>query len=94
MDDIRSQLERAKRDNRELEAELRGSLNFLFLPVFSYAHCPTFIPLAIASLDQRARLLEATVSENQEVIGSLRNETSGKVLQVSATTCHWNIIFM
>ena len=76
MDDVRSQLEREKRDDRELEAELRGSLKFLFLLVFSYANCPTFIPSATASLDQRARLLrvEAKVSENQEVIGSLRNE--------------------
>ncbi|KAF8527286.1 hypothetical protein JB92DRAFT_2698552 [Gautieria morchelliformis] len=52
MDDVRRQLEKVKRDNRELEAELR----------------------ATEGVDQKARLLESKVLENQDVIENLRNE--------------------
>ncbi|KAF8586444.1 hypothetical protein K439DRAFT_1631700 [Ramaria rubella] len=52
MDDVRAHLENVKRNNRELEAELR----------------------ATATVDQKARLLEAKVVENQDVIQHLRDE--------------------
>lgn len=69
MDDVRTQLDKVKHDNRELEAELRG------LPLFMIScYFIAYVPRATETVDQRARLLEVKVSENHDVIESLRKE--------------------
>lgn len=54
---------------------------FLFLSSFLYFLCSTYIYPATATVDQRARFLEAKVSENQEIIESLRNERESLVAE-------------
>lgn len=69
MDDIRTQLDKVKRDNRELEAELRGLPSFIIS-----CYVTSHFLRATETVDQRARLLEAKVAENHDVMENLRNE--------------------
>ncbi|KAF8511788.1 hypothetical protein BU17DRAFT_54376 [Hysterangium stoloniferum] len=62
MDDVRTQLDKVKRDNRELETELR----------------------ATTTVDQKARLLEAKVAENYNIIENLRGERESLVTDHAA----------
>lgn len=71
MSDIRTELQRIKLENHELENELRGTHCSVFLTVHLADN-----DLANANVEQKARLLENKVAENAETIEQLRRERS------------------
>ena len=79
MDDVRTQLDKVKHHNRELEAELRG-LGSLIISLYFTA----YILRGTETVDQRARLLEAKVSGNKHVIENLRHERESLAVDYAA----------
>jgi triphosphoribosyl-dephospho-CoA synthetase len=80
MDDAKQQLQRLKKENHDLEKELRGTL---FVIVINIAH--NYVA-ENANMEQKARLMETRLVENAETIENLRQErsllsTDHKVLQ-------------
>lgn len=72
MDDVKLQLERLKKENHDLEKELRGALLVIMVDI---ASPPNYIA-ENANIEQKARLLETRVIENAETIENLRQERS------------------
>ena len=70
MDDIKQQLHKLKKENYDLEKELRGALSVTMDSIF-----PDCI-LENTNIEQKARLLEVRVVENAETIENLREERS------------------
>lgn len=71
MEDVKQQLHRFKKENNELEKELRGMFTFVsFSPIAEYQ----FGNVENVNIEQKARLLETRVVENAETIEQLRQE--------------------
>ena|SRR5579872_1071043 len=69
MDEVKENLYRVKQDNHRLEAELRGA------PVSSEISLTLTHPrVATATVEQKARNLQAKVTENVDAIEKLRQE--------------------
>lgn len=74
MEDVKHHLQRVKKNSNDLEGELRGnSLASLHFVSFSPNRAN---PLVTANAEQKARLLESKVAENQGTIEQLRQERS------------------
>jgi uncharacterized coiled-coil DUF342 family protein len=71
MDDVKSGLHRVKQDNHKLEAELRGMQEARIREYVSTHQC-----IATATVEQKARNLQAKVSENTDAIDRMRQERS------------------
>jgi len=70
MDDVKVNLHRVKQDNHKLEAELRG------MRTGSWEHLSTHQRAATATVEQKARNLQAKVTVNTDAIDRLRQERS------------------
>lgn len=70
MDDVKASLHRVKQDNHQLEAELRGTRTE------SLTSPPTQLRVATATVEQKARNLQAKVTGNTDAIDRLRQERS------------------
>ena len=70
MDDVKASLDRAKLNNHNLEVELRG------MRTASRRCIPTHGRVATATVEQKARNLQAKVTENVDVMDRLRQERS------------------
>lgn len=70
MDDVKQQLQRLKKENHDLEKELRGALLVTMINIASDYIAEN------ANIEQKARLLEIRVVENVETIENLRQERS------------------
>lgn len=71
MDDVKQQLQRLKKENHNLEKELRGALLMTMDNII-----PLICIAENATIEQKARLLETRVVENAETIENLRQERS------------------
>ena len=71
MDDVKSGLHRVKQDNHKLEAELRGTR-----AADLWGDISTHPSVATATVEQKARNLQAKVSENTDAIDRMRQERS------------------
>ena len=71
MDDVKRQLQKFKDENHELENELRSASH-----PFKTCIIPLMTGLVNVNVEQKARLLEARVSENATTIEQLRQERS------------------
>ena len=68
MDDVKASLHRVKQDNHQLETELRGTR------IESRRDPSTHRHAATATVEQKARNLQAKVTENVDVLDRLRQE--------------------
>ena len=70
MDDVKASLHRVKQDNHKLEAELRGTRTESRREISTQKH------VATATVEQKAKNLQAKVTENVDVLDRLRQERS------------------
>ena len=71
MDEVKQQLQRYKKENSEIEGELRGA--FFDCTVKFSVHD---LPSENANIEQKVRLWESRAAENMETIENLREERS------------------
>lgn len=82
MDDVKQQLQRLKKENHDLEKELRGAL---FVIMVNPQAASDYIA-ENANMEQKARLMETRLVESSDTIENLKQElsllsTDHKVLQ-------------
>ena len=70
MDEVKQQLQRLKKENHDLEKELRGALLLIMVNIVSDCTAEN------VNMEQKARLMETRVVESAETIENLRRELS------------------